>query len=242
VKTQRALLVIADIGGYTRFMRLHRMSLAHAQDNTARLLEAMIDAVPRFHLVEIEGDAVFLFVPEPEDEEVAASIAAVAAAIHNAFHAEQQRIGELTLCPCDACHQIGQLTVKVVAHLGEVVEQTVRDRTTIAGPDVILVHRMLKNSVPVDEYVLMTAQVLERCDPGLRSRTTSIEEELEGLGQERLHYIELGAIAEAPPPPKKTALRRLTLTGGQVARAVPYLVGLKRPRSPSPDPEAEALR
>lgn len=44
--TGRALLVIADIGGYTPFMRLHRMSLAHAQDVVARLLEAMIDAAP----------------------------------------------------------------------------------------------------------------------------------------------------------------------------------------------------
>lgn len=229
--TKRALLVIGDIGGYTQFMRLHRLSLAHAQDNTARLLEAMIDAVPRLRLVGIEGDAVFLFVPEPEDEEVAASIAGVAAAIHRAFHAEQERIGELTLCPCDACHQIGSLTVKVVAHLGDVVEQTVRDRTTIAGPDVILVHRMLKNAVPVSEYVLMTAPVLERCDPELRSRATSIEEELEGLGMERLHYVELATLADAPlPPPKKNVARRLSLTGGQVARAVPYLVGLRRSR------------
>ena len=51
METRQALLVIADIGGYTRFMRLHRMSLAHAQENTLRLLEAMIDAEPRLRLV-----------------------------------------------------------------------------------------------------------------------------------------------------------------------------------------------
>ena len=38
--TVNALLLIADIGGYTRFMNLHRMSLAHAQENTPRLLDA----------------------------------------------------------------------------------------------------------------------------------------------------------------------------------------------------------
>ena len=74
----RALLLIADIGGYTRFMRLHRMSLVHAQDNTTRLLEATIDAAPRLELAGIEGDAAFLYVPQPEDEEIAGSIAAVA--------------------------------------------------------------------------------------------------------------------------------------------------------------------
>ena len=228
----RALLLIGDIGGYTRFMRLHRLSLAHAEENTTRLLEAMIDAVPRLHLVGIEGDAVFLYVPEPEDEEVAASIAGVAAAIHRGFHAEQERIGDLTLCPCDACHQIGSLTVKVVTHLGQVVEQTVRGHTSVAGPDVILVHRMLKNSVPIDEYVLMTEPVLERTDAAIRDSVTPLDEELEGLGTERLYYVELAAIAEpAPPPPKKTAARRLALTGGQVVRAVPYLLGVKRARA-----------
>jgi hypothetical protein len=242
VETHRALLVIGDIGGYTRFMRLHRLSLAHAQENTARLLEAMIDAVPRLELVEIEGDAAFLYVPEPEDEEVAASIAAVGAAIYRAFHAEQGRISELTLCPCDACHQVGQLTVKVVAHLGEVVEQKVRDRTTVAGPDVILVHRMLKNSVPIKEYVLVTGPVLERCDPDLRKAATAIEEELEGLGVEELYFVDMAQIsAEPPPPPTKSVVRRLSLTGGQVVRAVPYLAGLKRPLARA-DAEAESPR
>jgi hypothetical protein len=60
VSDERKLLVIADIGGYTRFMRLHRTSLAHAEVTTARLLGRIIDAVPEFDLVEIEGDAAFL--------------------------------------------------------------------------------------------------------------------------------------------------------------------------------------
>ena len=53
----RSLLLIADIGGYTEYMRTHRMSLAHAEVNTARLLEKVIDAAPGFDLIEIEGDA-----------------------------------------------------------------------------------------------------------------------------------------------------------------------------------------
>ena len=42
----RALLIIADIAGYTRFMKLHRLSLAHSQDIIGRLLEAVVNAVP----------------------------------------------------------------------------------------------------------------------------------------------------------------------------------------------------
>jgi hypothetical protein len=61
--THRSLLLIADIGGYTDYMRSHRMSLAHAEVNTSRLLERVVDAAPGFDLVEIEGDAAFLSRP-----------------------------------------------------------------------------------------------------------------------------------------------------------------------------------
>jgi hypothetical protein len=224
----RALLLIADIGGYTRFMRLHRLSLAHAQENTARLLEATIDAAPRLQLAGIEGDAAFLYVREPEDEEVAASVAAVAAAMHQAFHVEQERIGSLTLCPCEACDQIGRLTVKTVAHLGEAAEQTIRGQTTLAGTDVILVHRMLKNSVPIVEYVLMTRPVFDRLRSEVQAAAVAIDEELEGLGTQRLYYLDVRELADRPPPPPKGTLpSRLALTGGQVVRAAPYLLGLK---------------
>ena len=43
---ERALLVLADIAGYTEFMRLHRLNLAHSQETTRRLLESMLDAAP----------------------------------------------------------------------------------------------------------------------------------------------------------------------------------------------------
>ena len=235
----RALLLIADIGGYTRFMRMHRLNLAHAQENTSKLLEATIDAAPRLTLVGVEGDAAFMYVPEPEDEEIAGSIASVAEAMHRGFHTEQARIGSLTLCPCDACHQIGRLTVKVVAHIGDVVEQRVRTIVTLAGTDVILVHRMLKNSVPVDEYVLMTEPVYERCPPDARSGAVALEEELEGLGAQRLYYLEVHDETASAAPTAAKLPARLWLTGGQVARAAPYLIGLKR--LPRPDSETEAV-
>jgi Protein of unknown function (DUF2652) len=91
--TGRALLVIADIGGYTPFMRLHRTSLAHAQDVVARLLEAMIDAAPNLSLLEVEGDAAFLYTWTPEGQETSTVRTGVdqMVAMHRAFHACQQQ-------------------------------------------------------------------------------------------------------------------------------------------------------
>jgi uncharacterized protein DUF2652 len=225
----RALLVIADIGGYTQFMQLHRMSIAHAQENTDRLLAAAVDAAPRLKLVGLEGDAAFFWVPEPQDEEVASTVTGLTAAMHRSFHQRQQQMETVSLCRCDACHQIGQLRVKFVAHIGEVVRQSVRRSTTLAGVDVILVHRMLKNAVPAAEYLLMTEPVLERSDEAVRRQAHAIEQDLEGLGSHRLHYVDLAAIAdELPPPPRPKLGARLRYSTVMTLRTLPGILRARR--------------
>ena len=58
--TRRALLLIADIGGYTEYMQFHRSVLGHAEAATTRMLDKVVDAARGFDLIEIEGDAAFL--------------------------------------------------------------------------------------------------------------------------------------------------------------------------------------
>ena len=60
MSTRRALLLIADIGGYTEYMQFHRSVLGHAEAATARMLDKIVDAAQGFELIEIEGDAAFL--------------------------------------------------------------------------------------------------------------------------------------------------------------------------------------
>jgi Protein of unknown function (DUF2652) len=216
----RALLLIADIGGYTNYMSLHRMSLAHAQANVARLLEAVIDAAAHeLEVVDVEGDAVFFSREVDGDSARTATEAAVA--MHAAFHREQ-RLVVANLCPCDGCSRAGELTLKFVAHVGDVVVQTVRRRKTLVGPDVILVHRLLKNAVPIPEYVLFS----ETLEPA--GQATPLEHDLEGLGTVQTRFIDLRPLAgELPPEP--SVPKRLGETLRVMGRGMPYLVGLKRP-------------
>ena len=58
--TRRALLLIADIGGYTEYMQYHRSVLGHAEAATSRMLDKVVRAARGFDLVEIEGDAAFV--------------------------------------------------------------------------------------------------------------------------------------------------------------------------------------
>jgi hypothetical protein len=231
--TGQALLVIADIGGYTPFMRLHRTSLAHAQDVVARLLEAIIDAAPNLSLLEVEGDAAFLYTWTPEGKETPTVRMGIdqMLAMHRAFHACQQHIAALNNCSCEGCRQAGRLRVKFVAHLGDVAVQRVKRSAKLAGLDVILVHRMLKNAVPIPEYLLLSEAVFRRIDDSIRSRGQSLAQELEGLGVVPTYFLDLTEIAgDAPPDSEVTPLGRFRENFGVVFRSLPYLLGLKRPR------------
>jgi hypothetical protein len=104
VETRRALLLIADIGGYTEYMQFHRTMLGHAEAATTRLLEKVVDAARDFDLIEVEGDAAFLS-READALDGRATLAAItdaAVAMHRAFHVER-RLVELNLCACDSC-------------------------------------------------------------------------------------------------------------------------------------------
>jgi len=236
MKSGRALLLIADIGGYTDFMRSHRMSLAHAEVTTARLLETVIDAAPGFDLIEIEGDAAFLSRQADALDGGATLVATTEAVVsmHRAFHIERRYVAT-NLCPCDGCAQADNLKLKFVAHVGEVVTQTVKNRTTLVGIDVIHVHRLLKNPVQVPEYVLVSEELYGTGDPALSDPVHEISQDLDGIGPVRAYFIDVEDLVDGlPPPPDPSRLERLGRTFGIAARGLPYMLGL-RSRNVTPD-------
>lgn len=222
--TEKALLLIADIGGYTRFMKHHRFSLAHAQDTVAQLLEALIDASGKLKLAKLEGDAAFFYAVGDDCSAFARQVAN----LRRAFLARRERLIVDRMCKCDGCMQVGALTLKFVAHSGEVAFQRVKHLTELAGVDVILVHRMLKNDVPVSEYVLMTDSVHQRLEPGLRQHTRGLEHEFEGLGRTATHYLDLNESGqELPAAPGPNLLRRWWHKLTQEARSLKYVLGFR---------------
>jgi len=225
--------VIADIGGYTAFMKAHRTSLVHAQDVVARLLEAIIDAAPRLTLLEIEGDAAFFYTWAASEQD--ASFAQLAAeqifAMHRAFHVCQQVIATLNTCPCQGCREAEQLRVKFVAHLGEVAIQRVKRVSKLAGLPVILVHRMLKNTVPLPEYMLLSEPLFTLSDEQMRACGRPLPQEFEGLGSLLTYFVDIKDLAaELPPKPQITRLGQLRETWGVMLRTLPYLLGIRKPR------------
>jgi hypothetical protein len=239
VETRRALLLIADIGGYTEYMQSHRTILAHAEVITTRLLEKVVDAARDFDLIEIEGDAAFL---SCEDDALVggATVAAVtqaAVAMHHAFHVERRLI-ELNMCPCPSCAEASGLKLKFVAHVGEVATQTIKRRRNLVGMDVILVHRLLKNPVQASEYVLLSEDLYRSGGASVSVQPMrEISLDLEGIGPVRSYFVEVEEIAASlPPVPDPSWLQRLAGTVGILVRSVPYMLRIRRPRRAAPAP------
>jgi hypothetical protein len=68
-------------------------------------------------------------------------------AAYFAFRRRQDAIDRATQCDCNACVLIPRLDLKFVAHHGAFGRQHVAGGEDLSGPDVILVHRLLKNRV-----------------------------------------------------------------------------------------------
>jgi len=228
----RSLLLIADIGGYTDFMRMHRMSLAHAEVNTSRMLEKVIDAVPDFDLIEIEGDAAFLArqVDTSDGDASVERTLDAAVSMHRAFHLERHYVAT-NLCPCDGCTTTTNLKLKFVAHIGEVATQTIRQQRKLVGIDVILVHRLLKNPIEVPEYVLMSEELYRTHRAPLPAPAREISHELEGIGPVRGYFVNVSPVTDSlPPPPDPPLFGRIGRTLGVASSGLPYMLGLRRSR------------
>jgi len=151
-------LVLIDISGYTRFTKLHRLSALHAEQIIGELLEGIVRrATPPLVRHEILGDAVSFYAKSDGSAALADEIRRQVSAIFDAFRVrEGELISDCSLCICEACRSVGKLRLKAILHHGQAVFSRLLETQKISGEDVILAHRLLKNSIPHGEYILET--------------------------------------------------------------------------------------
>lgn len=120
-------------------------------------------------------------------------------------------------CPCDACQNIRYLLLKAIVHWGEAAFRKIRQFEEMAGEDVIIVHRLLKNGVEAAEYVLMTETLFRRLDPAVQARGRGGVERYEHLSAVAIKVFD-PAVATAPeqPAPAGSRVRRLAARLGRV--------------------------
>ncbi len=143
-KAESACFVIADISSYTNFVA--GVELDHAQDIIADIMDTLVRALrPPFRLAKFEGDVAFVYALA---DNVDGSL--LQDSIEQAYFAFRRRlrnIKQAKSCECQACSRMQSLDVKFVVRHGEFIRQKMSGREELAGRDVILVHRLLKNDV-----------------------------------------------------------------------------------------------
>ncbi len=162
-------LVMADIVGYTAFFAGTELEHAHG---IIEELKALIQdrLVPPLRFVKLEGDAVFCYADSFtfDDGERLLELLEVCYCDFSDCLFDMARS---STCGCAACASIDTLDLKFIAHYGTYIVQELAGTQDLAGPDVILTHRLLKNSIAEQKgcraYVFFTDACLQRLPAAL---------------------------------------------------------------------------
>ena len=150
---ERAIILIPDISGFTGFTGATEID--HAAHIITELLELIVASNETdFTLAEIEGDAVLFYRKgEPLRRE---QLIDQCLRMFSNFHRQLMVIERDTVCQCGACQTASNLTLKFIVHFGYIKEIKVAQFVKATGIDMIVAHRLLKNDVVANEYILIT--------------------------------------------------------------------------------------
>jgi hypothetical protein len=178
--SQPGYLVLADISGYTAF--LSESELEHARDTLTDLLGLLIDHTkPPLVLSKLEGDAVFSYTWGAESFRHGQTFVEL---IENAYVAFRRAIELMVMnntCRCAACANVSKLDLKFVVHHGTFARQELGGQVELVGTDVILAHRLMKNTVAeqtgITAYMLYTHAAIQQL--GLEATTGTMAPHVE---------------------------------------------------------------
>ena len=180
---ETGFLVIADLTGYTAY--LSGSEIEHAPAIAGDLLETIVGRLePPFRLAKFEGDAAFLYV---EDGRADGSLLLDAIeAAYIAFRRRLRSIDQATSCDCNSCRLAPRLDLKLFVHHGAFVRGRIAGRDELAGPDVIVVHRLLKGEGAAEARA--TASRCSRPPQSARSVSTPRPSQLRP-GAEKIEHL-----------------------------------------------------
>ena len=146
------LLFIPDISGFTRLV--HSTDVLTGKQITYELLSTIIHQNNlQLNIAEVEGDAVLFYRYGP-----APSVAELVDQYEKMKDAFELKLEELQI---KFSREI-DLSLKVIAHYGTMTEFKIGHFKKLYGKVVIEAHRLLKNSIASDNYLLITDSLLEK--------------------------------------------------------------------------------
>ena len=202
MQNKSGFLLIADISGYTPFIKNHSMrkkpiigkkiadfwdSHAHKLINT--LLEEVIQNFePVMQFNKLEGDAALFFLEEISDKNQMQDIYKKMVIARERFNSKVNSLQFVQSCPCDPCQQSKNLKLKMFLHKGYFNQTEIRNNQELSGEALIFIHRLLKNKVKSSEYFLFSGAVLEQLDKGLEF--SLITQKIDDFGKQKLGFVD----------------------------------------------------
>lgn len=191
---EKSFIFLPDISGFTHFV--HATEVEHSQHIISELLELLIDHQSLgLTLAEIEGDALFYFKDKsvPDAEELLEQVERMYVAFHS--HLKQYELRRI--CNCGACTTANQLTLKFIAHAGPLDFIQIKDQRKPYGATVIAAHRLMKNTIPMDDYLLLSEGIYTSWNEGPQSNLPLHQSESAyDLGTVRYQYFDLTSLQE----------------------------------------------
>jgi len=193
------LICIPDISGFTRFMSDTNIELS------AKVIPALLNEIIYANEVglkvsEIEGDAVLFFkkgeLPTFRD---------LINQCKSFFTQFYQQLDVLSKKYSDekGIGNVPKLGLKIILHFGEDVESVqIGNRIKLMGEDVIVAHRLLKNNINDDEYLLISDQLLNQYKDEVIERDfgwgklQDSDERYKHIGEVNYSYVKLNKFLE----------------------------------------------
>ena len=179
--------MIADISGYTAFVS--GTEHEHSGEILAELIENIAKSFGgKLSVDQVEGDALCC-----TTDRTGVEITDWLRETFATFHRRLRDMKAATTCPCQACQMIGGLGLKFVVHRGTYSRQTVAGVVQLHGTDVNLIHRLLKNTVPLREYLLATGAAMKAWPAGALADYIDAPQHYD-LGDVTAAYLDLGPV------------------------------------------------
>lgn len=156
------LICIPDISGFTKFMSESDSELS------SKVIPSLLNKIIYSNEIglrvsEIEGDAVLFY--------KTGKLPTLSSLLNQCAFLYKQFYKELNLLKDKHVKEVGSykipktLGLKIILHFGKEVETVqIGKHIKLMGEDVIIAHKLLKNKVQKDEYILLSESLLKQYD------------------------------------------------------------------------------
>ncbi|MGB6150771.1 MAG: DUF2652 domain-containing protein [Pricia sp.] len=200
MKALPTLLCIPDISGFTQFMSDTNFELS------SKVIPSLLNNIIYSNKIglkisEIEGDAVLFY----RSGELPAfdELITQCKLFYTQFYGQLETLRKKHGNKEDAAKIPEILGLKIVLHFGhEIGVVPVGKMIKLMGEDVIIAHRLLKNDIPINEYILISEELISMYQNA--SKTGRFEWadlkkghiEVDHVGTINFHYIDLHPLVE----------------------------------------------